>query len=77
MYFRGTFPVFIIIYNDYAILYLKVEISNPNPLDKKKSYFRPFATEDKAKNFSKYDYKWNTSRSTGQKARYIKKNFKK
>lgn len=54
-----------------------IEISNPNPLDSRKSYFRPFATEDKINSFSKYKYDWKTSRSTGQKARRIKKKFKK
>lgn len=54
-----------------------IEISNPNPLDIKKSYFRPYASEESYKSFSRYDYNWKTSRSIGQKARHIKKNFKK
>lgn len=54
-----------------------IEISNPNPLDKKKSYFRPFATEDDVKSFSRYKYNWKISDSVRNKANRIKKNFKK
>ena len=55
-----------------------IVIDNPNPVDKRKSYFRPFAIQDSVKNFSKFEFKnWKSSRSTGQKARRIKKNFKK
>lgn len=54
-----------------------IKITNPNPSDIQDSYFRPFATEENTRNFSKYKYDWKTTRSTGQKARRIKQNFKK
>jgi len=53
-----------------------IKIENPNPNDNKSSFMRPFSTHDKTRNFSKYKLNWKTSRSTGQKARYIKKKFK-
>ncbi len=50
-----------------------IPIDNPNPKDKKQSYFRPKPSSDKEKVFSKYKYPWKTTRRNGQIARNIKK----
>lgn len=50
---------------------------NPNPLDTKESFVRPFSSEEEIDKFGSKKKKWRLSKGDRKKLRKIKKNHKK